>query len=144
MSRETSRAAELRPGVRFVDVTGMMHTTLTGACPACHQAQAFEGPYRIRPVCTNCGVRFERDEGSFLGALAVAYGLTVLLVAAVATMLVVRWGLFEGLAFVLIGVGVVGVPLLYRSAKAWWLWWLWAAGFVLRDDDVAVKRREGR
>jgi len=144
VSREVPKAAKLRPGVRFMDVGGMMHTTLTGACPDCHQAQAFDGAYRLHATCTNCGVRFERDEGSFLGALAVAYGLTVLLVAIAAVMLVVRWGLFDGLAFVLIGVGVLGVPLLYRSAKAWWLWWLWAAGFVLRDDDVAVKRPQDR
>lgn len=117
----------------------MAHTTLTGRCPACHEASAFAGPYRVRDVCVTCGVRFERDEGSFLGALAVAYGFTILLLVAVVAWLVPRYGLFEGLGVTLVVLGVVIVPLVYRPAKAWWLWWLWAAGFVQRDDDVAAR-----
>ncbi len=123
--------------VRWWDVRGMAHTTLTGRCPACHAESAFEGAYRVREVCGACGVRFERDEGSFLGALAVAYGFTILVLLALLAWLLPRFGLFDGLGLTLIAVAVVTVPVVYRPAKAWWLWWLWAAGFVKRDDEVA-------
>ena len=113
----------------------MLRTTLQGRCPACGQASVFAGAYRLKATCPSCGVRFERDPGHFLGALAVAYGLGVLAVAALAVVLVQRFGLFAGLEWVLIAGAAVIVPLLYRPAKAWWLWWTWAAGFVYRDDD---------
>lgn len=128
------------PYRRFLDPVKMTRITLTGRCPACERTSAFRGPYSLHETCPACGVRFERDPGSFLGALAVAYGLAVLILAAVATVLWVRYGAFEGLAFVLVGVAVIAVLLVYRPAKAWWLWWMWAAGFVHRDDDPPSAR----
>lgn len=126
---------------RFFDPAKMLRVMLTGRCPACERASAFGGPYTLRETCPACGVRFERDPGSFLGALAVAYGLAVLILAAVAAILLLRYGAFEGLAFVLVGVAVAAVLLVYRPAKAWWTWWMWAAGFVYRDDDPPSARK---
>lgn len=126
----------LRPSLAaFRDVPRMLKTTLLGRCPACGQASVFAGVYRLKRTCPSCQVRFERDPGHFLGALAVAYGLGVLTVAVLAAVLVWRFGLFTGLEWALIGASLAAVPLLYRPAKAWWLWWTWAAGFVYRDDD---------
>jgi uncharacterized protein (DUF983 family) len=118
----------------------MTRITWTGRCPACERASAFRGPYTLHATCPSCGVRYERDPGSFLGALAVAYGLAVAILAAVATVLVLRYGAFEGLALVLVAVAVAAVLLVYRPAKAWWTWWMWAAGFVTRDDDPSDLR----
>jgi uncharacterized protein (DUF983 family) len=126
---------------RFLDVAKMTRVTATGRCPACERASAFRGPYTLHATCPACGVRFERDPGSFLGALAVAYGLAVAILAVVATALLLRYGAFEGLALVLVAVAVAAVLLVYRPAKAWWTWWMWAAGFVYRDDDPPAARK---
>ena len=126
----------------FADVGRMLRTTVTGRCPACGRASAFAGLYRLHPTCPACGVRFERDEGSFLGALAVGYGLAVLVLLAYALITIPRYGLADGVVVGAVVVAVVSVLALYRPAKAWWLWWMWAAGFVHRDD-VPSSRRKG-
>lgn len=125
----------------FRDVGGMLTTTLTGRCPACRRASAFRSLYVLHETCPACGVRFERDAGSFLGALAVAYGLAIAILVAFSLLTVPRYGLFDGLAFALVAVAVVAVLAVYRPAKAWWLWWMWAAGFVHRDDVPAALRK---
>jgi uncharacterized protein (DUF983 family) len=124
----------------FADVGRMARTTLTGRCPACERASAFAGPYRLHATCPSCGVRFERDAGSFLGSLAVGYGLAILALVAYAAIVIPRYGLSDAVVAGLVAVALVAVPVLYRPAKAWWLWWMWAAGFVHRDDAASGDR----
>ncbi len=112
----------------------MTVTTLTGRCPACGSTSAFASLYRLHATCPVCSVRFERDDGSYLGSLSVAYGFTILVLAGVTAALVQRYGLFDGFAVVLLVVGVGTVTAVYRPAKAWWLWWLWTMGFVVTDE----------
>lgn len=57
----------------------------------------------------------------FVNAL-VCIGLTILLVR--------RYGFFDGLAFVIVGVALLLAALLYRPMKALGLWILWVFGFV--------------
>lgn len=104
-----------------------------GRCPAC-DAPMFDGPYRLRRVCSGCGVRFERDPGSWLGASVMVYIVAVLALAVEAAVLLPRYGLFPGIEWIAVATGVAAVLLSYRPAKGWWVWWLWAAGFVTRDD----------
>lgn len=134
-SRPAHEVAAAR--TRFRDVTGMVRTTLTGRCPACSGASMFAGAYTLHATCPTCGVRFERDPGTFLGALAVGYGLTILALVATCAALLLRFGAFPGFMWTLIALAVVYVLLVYRLAKSWWTWWMYAAGFVYRDDDPA-------
>lgn len=124
----------------FADVGRMVRTTVTGRCPACGRASAFAGLYRLHETCPSCGVRFERDEGSFLGALAVGYGLAILVLVAYGLMVIPRYGLSDAVVVGLVAVSIAAVLLVYRPAKAWWLWWMWAAGFVHRDDQGPSQR----
>ncbi|MFO7544856.1 MAG: DUF983 domain-containing protein [Trueperaceae bacterium] len=108
---------------------------MAGRCPACGEGGVFVSYYRVRPTCRRCGVRFERDVGSWLGAMVVAYAVAIVVVAAVAAVLIAIFGLFRGLEWVLICTAFLTVVLAYRPAKGWWLWWMWAAGFVTRDGE---------
>lgn len=96
----------------------------------------FEGPYRLARVCAGCGVRFERDTGSWLGASVLCYIVAIVVLAAEAAVLLPRYGLFRGIEWVGVGSGVAAVVLSYRPAKGWWVWWMWAAGFVTRDEEA--------
>lgn len=125
---------------RFRGMRGMLRVTFCGVCPSCHRTSAFRSAYALHELCPACGVRFERDPGSFLGVLALAYGVAIVALGGFTLATVPRWGLFEGFAFALGAVGVVTVLLVYRPAKAWWLWWLWAAGFVTRDGERRSSR----
>lgn len=124
----------------FADLGRMARTTLTGRCPACEEASAFSGLYRLHATCPNCGVRFERDDGSFLGALAVGYGFAILVLIGYLLIVIPRYGLSDAVVVGLVAVSVVSVLIVYRPAKAWWLWWMWAAGFVHRDDVRSGQR----
>lgn len=123
---------------RLSDRRAMLRSTL-GRCPNCGNAPLFKGLYKVRETCPECGVRFERDSGAWLGAMVVAYSLAVLAVIIVAAITIIRWGLYPGLEWVLVGTGVVAVLLLYRPVKGFWIWSMWAAGLVVRDDEFAAR-----
>jgi uncharacterized protein (DUF983 family) len=119
-----------------------MLAAVRGRCPNCREGQAVRGLSRVAPSCPVCGVRFERDPGSWLGAAVLAYTIGVLAVAVVGAVLVARRGLFVGLEWWLVATAVVSVLLVYRPVKGWWLWVMWAAGWVHRDrEDPEAGRR---
>ena len=47
-----------------------MRRALTRRCPYCGSPGIFDGYFALRERCPRCGVRFEREEGYFLGAYA--------------------------------------------------------------------------
>lgn len=121
-------------GARWATPRRMLGAML-GRCPACGAPGAFEGVYRLRPRCARCGVVFERDGGTWLGAAAVAYLLAVVAMGLFAWATVPGRGLYAGLEYGLVGVAVATVVLVYRPVKGWWLWVTWAAGWVHRDGE---------
>lgn len=114
---------------------GAMWGAVGGRCPSCGAPGAFSGLWKLRERCAVCGVRFESESGSWLGAWVLTYVAATLALVALAAVLIVRYGLFVGLEWVLGAAGALFVVLLYRPVKGWWLWWQWAAGFVTRDED---------
>ena len=51
-------------------------------CPRCGGGKLFTGWLKMRPTCPTCGMRFEREEGFFLGAYVVNFGAMILALAA--------------------------------------------------------------
>lgn len=125
----------------FATPRRMLAATFLGRCPECGEGAMFAGPYGLKEICPVCGVRFERDGGSWMGASVMAYGAAIVVLLALGFALVPRRGFFEGLGLLLVGVGVATVALVYRPAKGWFVWWMWAAGFVYRDDEPLERRR---
>jgi uncharacterized protein (DUF983 family) len=119
---------------------GRLWGAMLGRCPACGAPGAFAGPYRLRPACARCGVVFERDAGSFLGATVLAYSAAVLAMVVVALATIPGRGLYPGLEAWLIGSATLTVLLLYRPIKGGWLWVTWAAGWVHRDREDPERR----
>ena len=60
-------------------------------CPRCGATPLFHGWFRMAEACALCGLRFERAQGYFVGAIYVNYGVTTIL--AVAGFFVL-WGVF--------------------------------------------------
>lgn len=122
----------------------MLASTFLGRCPNCQEASMFRSPYGVRETCPVCGVRFERDGGSWLGAMVMSYGAAIVALLLLAWILIPRYGLFEGFAFVLAGGAVLAVLLTYRPAKGWFVWWMWTAGFVVPDGAQAPRPAQSR
>jgi uncharacterized protein (DUF983 family) len=65
-----------------------MRRALGRRCPYCGSPGIFDGYFALRERCPRCGVRFEREEGDFLGAYALnlivaeflGLGLAILLI----------------------------------------------------------------
>jgi uncharacterized protein (DUF983 family) len=49
-------------------------------CPVCGGGRLFRRGLLMHSRCTNCGLRFEREPGYWLGSIYVNYGLTALIV----------------------------------------------------------------
>lgn len=51
-------------------------------CPNCGSGRVFRHWWTMKERCPRCGMKFEREEGFFLGAFVVNFGLVLILLAA--------------------------------------------------------------
>ncbi len=111
----------MKPKVTRVQIVGR---GLGNRCPNCGARSLFEPgrPFTLRADCGNCGLRLEREEGSFLGAMSLNYGVTIcLFLVPVLLAYLGRW-IGGWTAAVVAGFGAVLFPILfYRSSRSWWL-----------------------
>jgi uncharacterized protein (DUF983 family) len=114
---------------------GHLRAALAGRCPSCRRGEAFAGLYQLRPRCASCGVVYERDPGTWLGAAVLAYGAAILAAVLFAALTVPGRGLYPGLEWGLVATATLTVALLYRPIKALWLWITWVMGFVHRPQE---------
>ena len=54
----------------------MFVRALARRCPRCGQGRLFHRWFTLPERCPTCGLQFEREEGAFLGSLALNYGVT--------------------------------------------------------------------
>jgi hypothetical protein len=97
---------------------------LRNRCPNCGGATLFRkgALFEVNPGCTACGLRFERDEGFFIGSMSLNYGVTLVGFLTPVLLLAYNGVIGTTAAIVLAGVGSVGFPMLfYRSSRSWWL-----------------------
>ena len=65
-----------------------------------------------------------------LVASTLTYFFNAIICIGLTTVLVRRYGFFDGLALVVVGVALLNAALLYRPMKALGLWVLWLFGFI--------------
>ena len=69
-----------RPAPRLREV-GTLRVFVRGArkrCPRCGERRIFDSWFTLKPLCPTCGLRFEREEGGFLGAMALNYAVAII------------------------------------------------------------------
>ena len=95
---------------------------LTNRCPNCGGKTLFRPgkPFELNRECPQCGLKLEREEGFFLGAMALNYGVTCF-VFLLPTVLLWYFGVLGDTAAIVVAlVGAALVPvLLYRSSRSW-------------------------
>lgn len=108
-----------------------------GHCPACQRTSMFRTAWDLHERCPNCGVRHELEDGAWLGAVAIGYGIAALLaiIAAVVELNahpIARAGLDPMWT---IALGAVPVTVLaYRPAKGLWFTLLYLFGLASEPD----------
>jgi len=110
-SRRVSRGATFGRGLR-------------GRCPNCGGGKLFTGMADLKPACPKCGLRFEREDGYWVGAMTVLMAV-VLIVFGVFFIggMLLFWPDVPWTALVWGGVGLnILVPfVLYGWSKTVWL-----------------------
>ena len=97
---------------------------LTIRCPNCGGKTLFKPGtlFQVNAACPDCGLVIERDEGSFLGAMSLNYGVTLVCFLTPVMLLAYYKVIGTTAAIVVAGVGALGFPaLFYRSSRSWWL-----------------------
>ena len=69
-------AAQGPAGSIAVSAPRALFRGLTRRCPSCGQGKLFRRWFTLAERCPRCGLVFEREEGAFLGSLAINYGVT--------------------------------------------------------------------
>ena len=98
----------------------------TRRCPRCGGGHLFRGWFKMADSCGRCGYRFAREEGFFLGAFVINFGVTIAGVAVVMGVLIaVLAGSGSNRSIALTAVGAVAVAVLvpiafYPFSKTLW------------------------
>lgn len=119
-------------------------TNFAWRCPACGRSKVTSGIVAVKERCPYCGSRFKRLEGNELIAIPLGFFLACVVTFFVGLFLIRNYGFFDGLTFVLLGVGLVTALLGWRPMRVLALWLLWVIGFVYPDDvdkGKTVRRR---
>lgn len=116
-------------------VTRILLRGIFRRCPRCGQGKLFRRWFDITPRCPRCGLRFEREEGAFLGSLVLNYGVT----GAAFIALLIVWLIVDlpdvqviPLALASLGVIVVVTLFVYPFAKTTWA----AIDLVLNYEQI--------
>jgi len=104
-----------------------MRGILFALCPRCRSGDIFRKSVwrvpRMHERCPACGLKFEREDGYFLGAMYFGYGLGIVAIAVLAALVweVTKWRLMKSV----VGGIVLFVPLapvLTWMARVLWIW----------------------
>ncbi|MBL9217485.1 MAG: DUF983 domain-containing protein [Opitutaceae bacterium] len=97
---------------------------LANRCPNCGGRTLFKAGtlLELDRSCRDCGLKLEKDEGFFLGAMAINYGVTCV---GLLTPVAALWylGALSGKVAIglVLGLGLIAPVALYRSSRSWQL-----------------------
>jgi uncharacterized protein (DUF983 family) len=58
-------------------ILSMFSAGLRLRCPRCHTGRLYRRPFSMNSHCFHCGLKFEREQGYFVGAIYINYAATV-------------------------------------------------------------------
>jgi len=62
-------------------------------CPQCGEGKLFLGPFRMPDACASCGLDFKREQGYYIGAMYINYGVTAAVLVGVSLPLIGKYPL---------------------------------------------------
>ncbi|HEY3972570.1 MAG TPA: DUF983 domain-containing protein [Candidatus Sulfotelmatobacter sp.] len=96
-------------------------------CPRCRAGKIFRQSVwlfpRMHERCPSCGLKFEREDGYFLGAMYIGYGLGIAAIAVLAALVwaLLRWPFMKS-AIAGIVLFVPLAPVLTWMARVLWIY----------------------
>jgi uncharacterized protein (DUF983 family) len=108
------------------DVTAL-RGILLGLCPRCRAGKIFRKSVWLWPGmnerCPVCRLKFEREDGYFLGALYIGYGLGIGAIAGLSVLVweATKWPLMKSVVWGVI-LFIPLAPVLTWMARVLWIW----------------------
>ncbi|OLC13649.1 MAG: hypothetical protein AUH29_12575 [Candidatus Rokubacteria bacterium 13_1_40CM_69_27] len=91
-------------------------------CPRCGETPLFRGWFAMAPECRFCGLRYERAQGYFVGAIYINYGVTTVIAVGGYFILWSRAGISTAAQFAIWIPFLVAFPLwFFRYSRSLWL-----------------------
>jgi uncharacterized protein (DUF983 family) len=113
-----------RSGIGWHLVAGALGRGIRKRCPRCGRGRLFRRWFSIVERCPGCGLRFEREEGYWVGAVIVNFAVTEMAFAVVfAAGLAISWPdvPWGWLTFVAVAVNAVVPLIFYPFSKTIWM-----------------------
>jgi uncharacterized protein (DUF983 family) len=129
------------PSREHAGATRVLTRGLIRRCPRCGKGDLFDGPLSIRAECPTCGLRLEREEGGFLGAMTLNFALTTLVwIVVLVVWLVLDLPDVHVAALTVTSLVLVGIfPLVFwRTSKTVWA----AVDFLVYRTDPSYASQE--
>lgn len=114
-------------------------------CPKCRQGDLFcnkkiyqyKGFFDMPRKCTKCGQDFEIETGFYYGAMYVSYAITIALIVAVFTALIV-FNIFSIELFLLLDfiVLLITLPYVFKVSRSIWI------ALMIKFDPRAIEKYE--
>jgi uncharacterized protein (DUF983 family) len=121
-----------RPSIREVVVRA-----LRLRCPRCGRTPLYRGWFTMEERCRACTLRYEAEQGYFVGAIYLNYAATVAVALGGVLLIDAAVGLTLAEQLVIgIGVGVLAPLLFFRHARSAWL----ALGYLVALTDERWER----
>jgi uncharacterized protein (DUF983 family) len=106
-----------------VSGSGAIARGLRKHCPRCGADRIFAGWLGLKERCPRCGLRFEKEEGGFLGAMTLTYGVAMIVwVVVLVAVLIATVPDVPAVPLVIVSIAImVAVPMLtYPNMKGVW------------------------
>ena len=108
-------------------VTRALGRAIRLRCPRCGATPLFRGWFRMAESCALCGLRFERAQGYFVGAIYINYAVTTLIAVGGFFLLWAGLGLSTRAQLLVLVPIVVLFPLwFFRYSRSFWLALEWS------------------
>lgn len=124
-----------------VTVVEMLRRAFALRCPRCGDGALFSGWFAMHEACPECGLRYEREPGYFVGAIYVNYAVTAVVSLGSVIALDVAVGLPVWLQVTLACALAALVPVVFfRYSRSVWL----GIDHFVTTTDEAMERRGRR
>lgn len=124
-----------------VSLVEMLHRACALRCPRCGVGKLFSGWFAMHETCAECGLRYEREPGYFVGAIYVNYAVTAVacLGGAIALDVAVGLPVWAQLAVACSLAALVPV-VFFRYSRSLWL----GIDHLVTTTDETAERRGRR
>lgn len=100
----------------------VLRAALSLKCPHCGEGELFSGFFKMHSNCAHCELKFEREQGFFVGAIYMNYAATVLIVIPGFFLFDYYMDLSPSHQLLLWGGFAIGFPILFfRHSRSLWL-----------------------